>query len=154
AIGNDRGRDPHHARRESLRCDWRARRRRRVDRAALSPPARDLDLARRGLDGVRRRAFAFYILEARARARCGGERGRGRSAGILRRWWAFAPLLLFAALAVALALGLRRDPAILPSALIGKPLPEFVLTPVRAGEPGFSSADIKGQVVLINVYGS
>jgi cytochrome c biogenesis protein CcmG/thiol:disulfide interchange protein DsbE len=72
----------------------------------------------------------------------------------MRRWLAFAPLALFAALALAFAFGLRRDPSLLPSALIGKPLPAFALAGVRPGEPGFSTADVQGQVALINVFGS
>jgi cytochrome c biogenesis protein CcmG/thiol:disulfide interchange protein DsbE len=67
---------------------------------------------------------------------------------------ALVPVALFALLGVALFFGLKRDPATLPSVLIGKPFPAFALGPVRAGDQGFSSADIKGKVVLINVWGS
>jgi cytochrome c biogenesis protein CcmG/thiol:disulfide interchange protein DsbE len=72
----------------------------------------------------------------------------------MRHWARFVPLAAFAALVAALALGLRRDPAIIPSVLIGKPLPDFALAPLRAGQPGFSAADVKGRVALINVFGS
>ena len=36
------------------------------------------------------------------------------------------PLVCFAGLVFLLALGLRIDPTIVPSALIGKPVPDFV----------------------------
>ena len=61
---------------------------------------------------------------------------------------AIAPVVIFAFLAVALWFGMQRDPATLPSVLIGKPFPAFALGPVRAGDVGFSSADIKGKVVV------
>ena len=40
------------------------------------------------------------------------------------------PLALFALVGGFLALGLTRDPATLPSALIGKPAPTFDLPPI------------------------
>lgn len=67
---------------------------------------------------------------------------------------ASAPAALFVILAIALAAGLKRDPTILPSVLIGKPAPAFNLAAVRPGDGPFSNADIAGKVVLINVFGS
>ena len=64
------------------------------------------------------------------------------------------PLLLFAALTVALAWGLTRNPEVLPSPLIGKPVPEFSLPPVKGRTLGLSSADLKGEVSLVNVFAS
>ena len=64
------------------------------------------------------------------------------------------PVLAFAVLAAVFFLRLRSgaDPAALPSVLIGKPVPSFVL-PAVAGltadgkpVPGLSSADLKGGV--------
>jgi cytochrome c biogenesis protein CcmG/thiol:disulfide interchange protein DsbE len=72
----------------------------------------------------------------------------------MRRWLAFVPLVAFAALGVVFAIGLGRDPAIIPSALIGKPLPAFTLTPVLPQTAGYSAHDLRGRVVLINVFGS
>jgi cytochrome c biogenesis protein CcmG/thiol:disulfide interchange protein DsbE len=72
----------------------------------------------------------------------------------MKKLLAFLPLALFAALGMALAIGLTRDPAKLPSVLIDRPVPAFELAPVRAGEPGFASEDLKGKVVLLNVFGS
>jgi cytochrome c biogenesis protein CcmG/thiol:disulfide interchange protein DsbE len=37
---------------------------------------------------------------------------------------------------------------------VGRPLPEFVLTPIDDNEPGFSSAELAGQVALLNVFAS
>jgi len=72
------------------------------------------------------------------------------------------PLLIFAALTALFLLALfSGDPSRLPSALIGKPVPEFVLPPVEglkraAGEvPGFSNRDLaQGEVSLVNVWAS
>jgi cytochrome c biogenesis protein CcmG/thiol:disulfide interchange protein DsbE len=73
----------------------------------------------------------------------------------LRRLLYLMPVLVFAGVGIGLALGLTRDPSILPSALIGKPMPEFDLPPVEGVDrPGLSSADLKGQVVLVNVFAS
>jgi cytochrome c biogenesis protein CcmG/thiol:disulfide interchange protein DsbE len=73
----------------------------------------------------------------------------------LRRLLYLMPVLVFAGVGIGLALGLTRDPSILPSALIGKPVPEFDLPPVEGVDrPGLSSADLKGQVVLVNVFAS
>ena len=72
------------------------------------------------------------------------------------------PLLVFAALAGVFFLRLRSgvDPAALPSALIGKPVPAFSLPPVAGlsadGKPvpGLSSEDLKGGVTVLNVWAS
>lgn len=41
------------------------------------------------------------------------------------------PVAIFAVLIPALAIGLSHNPNIVPSALIGKPVPEFRLAPVQ-----------------------
>ncbi len=72
-----------------------------------------------------------------------------------RRAVAFiVPLLLFIGIAVFLAIGLTRDPREIPSPLIGKPVPAFSLPPVRGRALGLSSADLKGEVSLVNVFAS
>jgi cytochrome c biogenesis protein CcmG/thiol:disulfide interchange protein DsbE len=58
------------------------------------------------------------------------------------------------ALAVALAWGLTRNPRELPSALIGKPVPDFALPPVQGRTLGLASADLEGEVSLVNVFAS
>jgi cytochrome c biogenesis protein CcmG/thiol:disulfide interchange protein DsbE len=66
------------------------------------------------------------------------------------------PLGLFLVLAVYFAVGLTKDPKIIPSALIDKPAPEFTLPPVAGGStPGFATADLKkGEVSVVNVFAS
>jgi cytochrome c biogenesis protein CcmG, thiol:disulfide interchange protein DsbE len=73
----------------------------------------------------------------------------------LRRLLFFLPVVLFAAVGIGLALGLTRDPSVLPSALIDKEVPAFDLQPLEgAGVPGFSSEDLRGEVSLVNVFAS
>ncbi|MCD1636708.1 DsbE family thiol:disulfide interchange protein [Martelella mediterranea] len=67
---------------------------------------------------------------------------------------AFLPLAIAAVLGVVLAWGLTRDPSTLPSPLIGKPVPDFVLPPVKGRALGLSSTDLKGEVSLVNVFAS
>jgi len=64
------------------------------------------------------------------------------------------PVAAFAGLAVMFGTGLHRDPSIVPSALIGKPVPTFSLPPVQGRTLGLSSADLKGSVSLVNVFAS
>jgi cytochrome c biogenesis protein CcmG/thiol:disulfide interchange protein DsbE len=72
----------------------------------------------------------------------------------MRRLIAIAPAALFALVLLGFAAGLRRDPAILPSMLIGKPLPAFALPPLEADRPGLTSASLTGEPVLLNVFAS
>lgn len=65
-----------------------------------------------------------------------------------------APLIGFAGIAAAFAWGLTRNPQELPSALIGKPVPTFDLPPVQGRKLGLSSANLKGEVSLVNVFAS
>ena len=66
----------------------------------------------------------------------------------------FLPLLLFALLALLLAVGLRLNPREVPSPFIGKPAPAFRLP--RLNEPGLHLAveDMRGKVWLLNVWAS
>jgi cytochrome c biogenesis protein CcmG/thiol:disulfide interchange protein DsbE len=72
----------------------------------------------------------------------------------MKRLLALLPVAAFAIVLIGFMIGLRRDPAILPSMLIGKPLPAFALAPLRPNEPGLASADLAGQPVLLNVFAS
>ena len=67
---------------------------------------------------------------------------------------ALVPLFLFLALVVLLGIGLTLNPREVPSPLIGKPVPEFRLPPVKGRTLGLSSADLKGEVSLVNVFAS
>jgi cytochrome c biogenesis protein CcmG, thiol:disulfide interchange protein DsbE len=71
-----------------------------------------------------------------------------------RRLLLTAPLIGFAVLVAAFAARLGSDPNIVPSPLIGKPVPEFDLPPVKGRLLGLASADLKGEVSLVNVFAS
>jgi len=66
------------------------------------------------------------------------------------------PLALFAVLVVIFAVALKRAPekAIIPSALIGKPAPEFTLPDLMNPGQTVSSNAFKGRWQLINVWGT
>lgn len=65
------------------------------------------------------------------------------------------PLLLFLLIGLALAAGLTLNPREIPSALIGKPVPEFDLPPVQGRDLGLSTADLKGgEASVVNVFAS
>ena len=67
---------------------------------------------------------------------------------------ALFPLLAFAGLALALGKGVNQpaEPAFVGQ--LDRPLPEFDLSPLPGTESGFSSQDLEGKVVLINVFAS
>lgn len=64
------------------------------------------------------------------------------------------PALAFIGLMVAFGISLHRDPGTVPSALIGRPVPEFSLAPVKGRQLGLSTADLRGRVSLVNVFAS
>tara|TARA_R110001592_G_C13183701_1_gene751282 strand:+ start:3962 stop:4549 length:588 start_codon:yes stop_codon:yes gene_type:complete len=66
----------------------------------------------------------------------------------------WGPVVVFTGLAVALGWGLTRDPKVLPSALIDKPVPEFNLPPVKGRTLGLASVDLVGEVSIVNVFAS
>lgn len=80
----------------------------------------------------------------------------------LRRLGPALPLLIFAVLAGLFWYALQGgDPSRLPSALIGKPVPDFTLSPIAglsAGGkdvPGFASSDLaQGAPTIVNVFAS
>lgn len=62
------------------------------------------------------------------------------------------PLLLFFVLAAFLYKSLSIDPTKLPSALLGKPFPEFTLASLQQKERMLTKQDFVGKPVLINVW--
>lgn len=65
------------------------------------------------------------------------------------------PLLLFALVGAALAIGLTLNPRAIPSALIGHPAPDFALPPLEPGAPGLSTAALRrGEPTIVNVFAS
>lgn len=73
---------------------------------------------------------------------------------MIRRFVFIVPLAVFAVLVAYFAVGLTKDPHTLESVLINQPFPELALPPIAGRAEGFSSADLKGQVTLVNVWGS
>jgi len=64
------------------------------------------------------------------------------------------PLIVFVVLALFLAVGLSLNPRDLPSALVGKPAPDFRLPVLAAPEKSVTPQDLRGQVWLLNVWAS
>lgn len=71
-------------------------------------------------------------------------------------WKFIVPVAAFVALAVLFAFGLnpKRDIHALPSPLIGKPAPLFKLTDVTDPAREVSNVALKGQVYVLNVWGT
>jgi cytochrome c biogenesis protein CcmG/thiol:disulfide interchange protein DsbE len=69
----------------------------------------------------------------------------------------FLPLMAFAAIATLFLIRLYAgDASLLPSALIGRPVPRFDLPPLPGvAAPGLSDSDLRqGRVTLVNVFAS
>lgn len=64
------------------------------------------------------------------------------------------PLVLFIVLVVFLAIGLSRDPREIPSPLVGKPAPAFVLPTLSDPRRSFKSEEMRGKVWLLNGWAS
>jgi cytochrome c biogenesis protein CcmG/thiol:disulfide interchange protein DsbE len=68
------------------------------------------------------------------------------------------PLIVVTLMSVFFFVALRSgDPSRLPSALLGKPVPQFSLGPIAGGNalPGVSSADLaNGEVSIVNMWSS
>jgi len=62
------------------------------------------------------------------------------------------PLVAVLILIPFLILGLRSDPSKLPSQYIGKPAPEFSLPTLQDPTKTLSTADLKGQISLVNIW--
>ena len=64
------------------------------------------------------------------------------------------PLVFFMLLLIFLVLGLRLNPREVPSPLIGKPAPAFLLSQVSAPDKLIAPDNMRGQVWLLNVWAS
>jgi len=82
------------------------------------------------------------------------EQNAGRSSTRRLRLLFLVPAIAFAGIVLALAWGLGRNSQEIPSALIGRPVPEFDLPPVQGRTLGLSSTDLRGEVSLVNVFAS
>jgi len=72
----------------------------------------------------------------------------------MKRALLFLPLIFFIVLGVFLYKGLFLNPQSMPSALEGKPVPDFKLLTVLDTDRVVTKADLKGQVYLLNVWGT
>ncbi len=72
----------------------------------------------------------------------------------MKRFKYMLPLVGFLIIAGYFAVGLTLDSKTLPSVLINQPVPEFMLAALKGSDRGFSSADLKGQVSIVNIFGS
>jgi cytochrome c biogenesis protein CcmG/thiol:disulfide interchange protein DsbE len=74
----------------------------------------------------------------------------------MKRTILWLPLGLFLLFVVMVIAGLRHDDnQIIPSQMIGKPMPAFALQPVVPAHPGLALADLRtGQPRLVNVFAS
>jgi cytochrome c biogenesis protein CcmG, thiol:disulfide interchange protein DsbE len=65
------------------------------------------------------------------------------------------PVVLFTIVAGAMAMGLKRDPKVIPSMLLDRPIPQFELPALSEKQPGLNSAKFAGHgLVLVNVFAS
>lgn len=64
------------------------------------------------------------------------------------------PFVVFIILAVFLFVGLTLDPREVPSPLVGKPAPTFVLPQLHAPGKQFTPQEMKGKVWLLNAWAS
>jgi cytochrome c biogenesis protein CcmG/thiol:disulfide interchange protein DsbE len=64
------------------------------------------------------------------------------------------PLGIFIILVIFLARGLTLNPHEVPSPLIGKPAPDFLLPHVQDANQQFGRKDLLGKVTLLNVWAS
>lgn len=74
----------------------------------------------------------------------------------MRRLLYLLPVAVFGILALFFLRGLTLNPREIPSVLINRPVPEMNLAPLpgRGDQTGLASADLKGRVSLVNIYGS
>ncbi len=70
----------------------------------------------------------------------------------MNRIWLFIPLILFVVMAIFLGGGIgRENKDVLPSPLIDKPFPQFILQQVEA-EKQLTQSDLQGKPMLVNVW--
>jgi cytochrome c biogenesis protein CcmG, thiol:disulfide interchange protein DsbE len=89
------------------------------------------------------------------------ETASGNSEMRPRRLVVLVPLILFAGLTALFLIRLNAgDPSLIPSALIGHPVPQTALPPIAglkrdgAAVPGIHPASFKGAVTVVNVWAS
>lgn len=73
---------------------------------------------------------------------------------MMKFWRYLLPLGVFAIVVFFLFRGLSLNPREVPSPLVDKQVPNFSLPKLHAPDEKLSAADLKGQVWLLNVWGS
>lgn len=63
------------------------------------------------------------------------------------------PLFLFGLIAIALGIGLTKDPSRMEAALLDKPFPEFNLSALDKPDIFLNEDILQGQVSVVNVLG-
>ncbi len=64
------------------------------------------------------------------------------------------PLMLFGLLILGMAFGLTRDPSVIPSEMVDRPMPAFVLPSLYEDKLDITEAVFDGEISLLNVFGS
>lgn len=72
----------------------------------------------------------------------------------MRRLLFLTPVVAVLGVLAFFLFGLGHDPSLLPSTLIGKPVPVFDLAPVRPGEARLASSTLRGEPRLLNAFAS
>src|ERR1700733_4328171 len=78
----------------------------------------------------------------------------GRQNALLGRRRFFFLFVVFGLMAAGFYYGLGIDSNVLPSPLIDEEAPQFDLPPLPGHDKGFSTADLKGHVSLVNAFAS
>lgn len=69
-------------------------------------------------------------------------------------WSRILPVAVFVVLAIFLAVGLTRDPSVIPTEMIDREMPEFELASLHDEGVKLRTDDLVGETVLVNVFGS
>jgi len=69
-------------------------------------------------------------------------------------WRFLLPVAIFGLLVAVFVLGLGKDPALVPSPLIGRPAPEFTLPRLDDPAKTLSRGDLLGKTSLVNIWGT
>lgn len=70
----------------------------------------------------------------------------------MKRWMMFVPVVVFMVLAIFFWRGLSLDPTAMPSALVGKSMPEFELPALESEVGTLTNSDLLGKPYMLNVW--
>jgi len=72
----------------------------------------------------------------------------------MRKLVYIVPAVVFVVLVGFFAVGLTKDPRHIPSVLIDRPVPDFALEPLPGRGRPLTAEALKGEVSLVNIFGS